>query len=151
VTPRLRLSVLPPRLAVCRLPSGAALPEWAAAALARPGAGLVSVTRTAKELSLVVTADAVTADAVPADTLLVDAVPAGAPELRVETGFRALEVAGPLDFALVGVLAALTAPLAEAGVSLFAVSTFDTDYLLVREAELTAAEAVLTAAGHRIG
>jgi len=138
VTPRLRLSLLAERLAVCRLPGGDELPEWAAAALAAPQSGLAAVTRTVKELSLVVAEDLVVARE-------------AAPELRVETGFRALEVAGPLDFSVVGVLAALTAPLAEAGVSLFAVSTFDTDYLLVRESDLAAATAALTAAGHRIG
>jgi hypothetical protein len=120
------------------LPAGAALPPWAAAALASPG-GLVSVTRTGTELSLVV-AEAALPEAAGADS-----------ELRVEGGFRALQVAGPLDFSLTGVLAALAAPLAAAGLSLFAVSTFDTDYLLVRDDDLAAATAVLRAAGHRVG
>ncbi len=76
-----------------------------------------------------------------------EAVPAG---VRCEGGFRCLRVAGTLDFALVGVLAALLAPLAAAGVSAFAVSTFDTDYLLVREADLGRAADALRAAGHRV-
>jgi hypothetical protein len=61
-----------------------------------------------------------------------------------------LRVAGRLDFSLAGVLASLLSPLAEAGVSVFAVSTFDTDYLLVREDSLTAALEALRTAGHAI-
>jgi hypothetical protein len=141
VTVRLRLSLLRERLAVCRLPAAAALPAWAAA----PAAGFSSVTRTARELSLVVP-EAVLPEAVVGSGGAVGTLD----ELRVEPGFRALEVAGPLDFSLVGVLASLTAPLAEAGVSLFAVSTFDTDYVLLREEDLPRAVAALTAAGHRV-
>lgn len=122
---------------MCRLPAGAALPPWAAAALVAP-ATVVSITRTGSELSLVL-----------AETALPEEATAQ-PDLRVERGFRALEVAGPLDFSLVGVLAALAAPLAEAGVSLFAVSTFDTDHLLVREDDLGAATAALRGAGHSV-
>lgn len=62
----------------------------------------------------------------------------------------ALEVAGPLDFALTGVLAGHAVPLAEAGVSIFALATYDTDVLLVREAQLDAAIAALRAAGHDV-
>jgi hypothetical protein len=61
-----------------------------------------------------------------------------------------LRVAGTIDFALTGVLAAVLAPLADAGVSIFAVSTFDTDYVLVREHALAAAVSALQAAGHRV-
>jgi hypothetical protein len=60
-------------------------------------------------------------------------------------------VAGPLDFALTGVLAALAVPLAEARVSIFAVSTFDTDYVLVADTDLGRALSALRAAGHRVG
>lgn len=122
----LRLTVLPGRLAVCRLRPEDAIPEWANAA------GFSSVTRTRDELS-VVCADA----AVPED-------------VRGERGWRALVVAGPLDFGLIGVIASLADPLARAGVPIFAISTFDTDYLLVKEARLAEAVAALTAAGHEI-
>jgi uncharacterized protein len=70
--------------------------------------------------------------------------------VRAERGFRALAVAGPLDFALTGVLAALAVPLAEAGVPIFAVSTYDTDHLLVRAERLGEAIAALEAAGHQV-
>jgi hypothetical protein len=122
--PRLALDVLPGRFAVCRLSADAAVP---AALLARP---LVSVTRTPAELSIVCAEESAPADA------------------RSEPGWRCLRVRGPLAFDLVGVVAALVAPLAAAGVSVFVVSTFDTDYLLVKEASLPAARAALSGAGH---
>ncbi|MHB8767384.1 MAG: ACT domain-containing protein [Deferrisomatales bacterium] len=122
---RLRLGRVAGRYAVCRLDPAAPLPPAA-------GPGLWSATRTADELSVVCREDR---------------VPPGA---RAEPGWACLAVAGPLPFALTGVLAALAAPLARAGVSLFALSTFDTDYLLVKEADLPRAAAALTAAGHEV-
>lgn len=118
--PELRLTILPDDLAICRLGPEEALPDWLFWR-----ADLVSVTRTPEELSIV--------------------CPAGDVPERVlaERGWRAFKVAGPLDLALTGVLARLTAPLAEAGISVFALATFDTDYLLVREAELGHAARVL--------
>ncbi len=61
-----------------------------------------------------------------------------------------LQVAGPLDFSLTGVLAAIATPLAAAGVSIFTISTFDTDYVLVKEENVAKAMEALRAAGHRI-
>ena len=92
-----------------------------------------SITRTADELS-VVCAEA--------------AVPDG---MQAERGWRALCVDGPLDFALTGILAGLATALAEAGVSIFAVSTFDTDWLLVKEDQRAEAVRALTEAGHTVG
>jgi len=66
----------------------------------------------------------------------------------VERGWRGLRVAGVLDFSLVGILASLTSALAEAGVSVFAVSTYDTDYLFVKEENLDTAIRALSAHGH---
>jgi hypothetical protein len=101
--------VLDGAFAVCRLGEEAPIPPWATAGR------FFSITRTADELSV---------------DCRQDAVPEG---VTCERGWRGLRVAGALSFSLVGVLASLTAPLAEAGVSVFAVSTFDTDYLLVKE------------------
>ncbi len=75
------------------------------------------------------------------------AVPEGA---TCRGGWRVLIVEGPLDFGLTGVLAALTAPMAEAGVPVFALSTWATDFLLVPGVRLEAARAALTAAGHEV-
>lgn len=121
----LRLRVVPGTLAVCRLDAREALPAWAAGPF-------LSVTRTSDELSVVCQEAA---------------VPEG---VRFERGWRALQVEGPLDLALTGVLASLAAPLAGAGVSVFAISTFETDWLLVRGPQLAAACDALRAAGHTV-
>ena len=124
--PRLHLQLLPGELAVVRLSPGAPLPEWA-----RTGA-LSSVVWTQSETSIVCAAAAVPAEA------------------RAERGFRAFALLGPIPFTSTGVLASLTEPLARAGISLFALSTYDTDYLMVKEAVRVAAEEALVAVGHRI-
>lgn len=72
------------------------------------------------------------------------------PGVRQEGGWRRLRVAGTMDFTQVGVPASLVDPLAQAKISVFALSTFDTDYLLVKEADLEAAMAALRRSGHRI-
>ena len=119
------LVLLPDPMAICRLAPNAEWPGWAAGPL-------VSVTRTPEEVSVVCRADV---------------VPTG---VRVEAPWRAFRVAGTLDFALTGILAGLSAALAAAGVPCFALSTFDTDYLLVREPDLGRATEALARAGHAI-
>jgi uncharacterized protein len=115
-------------LAICRLPAEDAVPSWADRAL-RP---LVSITRTADELSVVVPQTEVPAD------------------VQSEPGWRALSVRGPLPFHLTGILASLAAPLADVGVPIFAVSTHDTDWLLVGHDRVVDACAALEGAGHRV-
>ncbi len=122
---RLSLNLLPGNFAVCRLPAKEPVPAWAVG-------DFVSITRTPEELSVVCHEDL---------------VPAG---VRSERGWRCLQVRGTLDFALVGVLASLVGPLAEAGVSVFAVSTFDTDLLLIKDASSARAIEALRAAGHEV-
>ena len=112
--------------AVCTLPPGSVIPAWVTAG------DLFSVTRTVEELSVVCRQEA---------------VPTGT---QAEVGWRCLRVAGAMPFTLVGVLASLTKPIAAAGVGVFAVSTFDTDYLLVKEAEFQTAVAALRVAGHSV-
>ena len=107
----LSLEWIPGRFAVCRLGADEAVPDWA---VASGSSGLLSVTRTDRELSIVASEERV-----PAST-------------RAERGWVALRVGGTLDFGLVGVLSRLTGALAAAGVSVFAVSTYDTDILLVK-------------------
>jgi hypothetical protein len=119
--------VLPGALAVARLEPGAPLPAWAAPG---DGAPLHAVIRTAAEVT-VVCAD----------------VPDG---VRAERGWRALAVEGPLDLALTGVLASLAGPLADAGVPIFALATFDTDYVLVPERSIERAVSALRAASHAV-
>lgn len=76
-----------------------------------------------------------------------EAAPAGA---RVEPGWRCLAVLGPLPFWATGILAALAGPLAAAEISVFAVATFDTDFVLVQESRLEAALEALRRAGHAV-
>ncbi len=121
----LTLKLLPGPLAVCRLDADGAAPTWAAGAV-------TSVTRTPEELSVVCAEEA---------------VPAG---VRAESGFRCLAVVGPLSFATTGLIASLSAVLTDAGVSIFVLSTYDTDLLLVRQAFLAPAVAALRAAGHLV-
>ena len=121
----IEMALLPGEIAVVRLPGHAPVPEWAEGAF-------VSVTRTPDELSIVCDAAAVPADA------------------RVERGWGALRVVGQLEFSLVGILARLTSTLAEAGVSVFVISTFDTDYVLVRTGSLTAGVDALRQSGVRV-
>ena len=119
----MRFLLLPGRLAVARLPGTAAPPAWA------EGKGLVSITRREGELSIVCADERVPQD------------------VRAERGWRALEVAGTIDFQVVGLMHALTGPLARAGISVFTIATFDTDVLLVREATLARAVDALGEAG----
>jgi uncharacterized protein len=118
----LELRLLAAVFAVCRLDPVAPVPD-----------GFWSVTRTDDELSVI---------------CVDDAVPEGA---VVQRGWRALQFVGPLDFALTGVAAALTAPLAEAQISVLPIATYDTDYLFVRDETLSRAVEALEDAGHRVG
>jgi Uncharacterized conserved protein len=71
-------------------------------------------------------------------------------DLRAETSWRALKAHGPFDFSEIGVLAALVTPLAENKVSVFTISTFDTDYLFTRSSQLQASLGALRQAGHTV-
>ena len=70
--------------------------------------------------------------------------------VRAEPGWRLLELAGPFGFAETGILASILDPLARAGVGILAVSTFDTDFVLVKDEALEAAIAALEEAGHQV-
>jgi uncharacterized protein len=122
---RLRLAILPNRLAVCRLALDAVMPSWIRGTF-------TSVTRTRDELSIVCDDNAVPAD------------------VKAERDWRALHVVGPIPFEMTGVAAALVTPLAEAGISVFLVATFDTDYLLVKNDAFARAVDVLRGAGHDV-
>ena len=122
----LRLERLRGRFAVCRLDPGARVADDVLRG------ELAGVTRTSDETSVV---------------CCMSRAPRGA---QVEGPFCAMRVAGTLDFSLTGILASLAGPLAEAGISIFALSTFDTDYLLVREEAIDAAVETLAARGHQI-
>ncbi len=123
----MQIRTLDEEFALARLDARAAVPEWIR------GRDLIAVVRTRDELSIVCRSDA---------------VPSDVPE--VQRGFRGLAVVGTLDFGLSGVIAGLTRPLADAGIPIFSISTFDTDYMLVRGDRLAAAKAALTQAGYDV-
>lgn len=121
--PPRRLHLLPQSFAITRLPAGTPLPDWLVW-----DDPLVSVTTTSEEVSILC----------PLERL---------PSRDRETAagpWRAFKVEGPLDFAETGILLGLAEPLYKAGVSIFAVSTFDTDYVLVTDAHLAQAKAALS-------
>lgn len=120
---QLELYILEDRLAVARLAPRDPVPAW-------PRGRFTSITCTPEELSIVCDDDAVP------------------PGVRAERGWRLLQVRGPIPFEATGVAAALVSPLAAAGISVFVVSTFDTDYLLVKGERIAEALVVLRAAGH---
>ena len=127
MTRSLSLRVLVSEFAVVRLPPEAGLPWWAA-----NSRELLSHTRSFEETSVVCEARCVPADA------------------QAERGFRALRVEGTIPFQATGVLASLAAPLAAANVTVFVISTFDTDYVLVPGTLLDTAVEVLRGAGHSV-
>ena len=108
--------------AVCRLEPAAPLPSW-------PRGAFVSITRTPDELSIVCDESSVPDD------------------VRAERDWCALRVEGPIPFEVTGVAAAITAPLGAAGISVFLIATFDTDYLLVKSEVFGRAAEVLRASG----
>ena len=120
------LSILPDSLAICRLEPDDPFPDWTG------NGDLLSLTRTTDELSIICP-QAIVPEGVLADK-----------------GWRALKIQGPLDFSLVGVLAELAGLLADAKVSIFVISTFDTDYILVKEEKLKRATEALMIAGHHV-
>jgi len=120
------MQLLPRHFAVCRFAAHATVPQWA-------GKGPVSsVTRTADELSIVCEARFVPS------------------KVKCQRGWRCFKLQGPFPFEMTGVLASVLAPLARARVSIFALSTYDTDYVMVKEKSRLKAVRVLRAAGHEI-
>lgn len=123
---RLTLEIMIDSFAICRMAPNSTVPDWVDQ---KPW---VSVTRTDEELSIVCRESLVPGD------------------VQTDTGWRMLKLQGPFPFDLVGVLSSVLNPLAEKGVSIFAVSTFDTDYLMVKGDKLELACSVLTEAGHLV-
>ena len=126
VVRKLSLKLLRERMAVCRFEPSAPLPDW----IDRPG--FYSITRTAEELSVVCGEER---------------VPSGT---ESETGWRCFQLLGPFGFSEIGIISSLTRPLAKSGVSVFVISTFDTDYLMVKEKDLATAVDTLKVQGYRV-
>ncbi len=122
----LKLSPVQGDYAICKLDQDAEFPEWAAYG------EFFSITRTTHELSII---------------CLFEQVPE---QIHCQPGWRVLKIEGPFEFSEIGVLAAITGPLAEAQISLLTISTFDTDYIFLQEDKYLQALQILEAAGHSI-
>ncbi|NGX57270.1 MAG: hypothetical protein K940chlam3_00158 [Chlamydiae bacterium] len=115
---KIDLTLMPGDYSICRLEPSSEIPIMQD--------GFISVTKTEDELSVI---------------CHVGNEPSGA---KCELNWNLLKVAGPLDFSLVGILAQISAVLADAGISIFAISTFDTDYILVKKENLDCATQALS-------
>ena len=122
----LSLTLLPDAVAICHLDPKAPIPEWALES------GWWSITRTGDELSVVCEEARVPTD------------------VASSRGWRALKFDGPLPLDQTGILASVTTPLAAARVSVFALATFSTDYVLIPFAQQAAAISALERAGHSV-
>jgi hypothetical protein len=123
---RLSLVILRDLFAICRLRADENIPGWALSG------SFCSLTRTLDELSIVCAQELVPE------------------EIKAVRGWKSLKVEGKLDFNLVGILSSLTSSLAEVGISIFTISTYDTDYLFVKENDLDRGVAALRKAGHHV-
>ncbi|AAM06197.1 TPA: ACT domain-containing protein [Methanosarcina acetivorans] len=127
---KLTLSILKSMFGICRLDSGSEIPTWVYES------SFFSITKTPEELSLVCPESS---------------IPVNIPEkVRTEKGWSCLKVEGPLDFGLTGILAGISKVLADNYISVFAVSTYDTDYILIREKCLKLAVRALEEAGYEV-
>lgn len=106
---KLTLSLLEDKFAVCRLNINDSIPSWGTKG------EFFSITKTLDELSIVCSENNVPND------------------IKCERGWKALKIEGPLDFSLIGILSKISSLLAKEGISIFAISTYDTDYILVKE------------------
>ncbi len=129
----MKLTLLTGEYSVMRLAATSQIPAWANQALQARN-DFATIARTRDELSIVCQGGIVVAADVE----------------RVEAGWRAFRVAGQLEFEQVGIVAGLAQPLAAAGIPLFCVSTFDTDYILVKETNREQAEQAWRNAGHTV-
>jgi hypothetical protein len=122
----LELETLPETFAISKLSPIENIPSWAVSG------SFYSISKTSEELSVVCEQKLIPED------------------VKTENGWRCLKVKGPLDFSLSGILSSLAYPLAENSISIFAISTFDTDYLLIKEKNFRDAVTILRKYGHRV-
>ncbi len=122
----LKLRTIPGQFGICKLKPEESIPSWTTSG------NIWSITRRETELSVV---------------CLQENIPK---EINAERNWRMLQIVGPLAFEMVGVLSSLTIPLAERGLSIITLSTYETDLILVKEKSFEVACHTLTKAGHII-
>ncbi len=123
---KLTMRLLKDRYGVCRLVKNEPIPEWA------KNSPFYSITKTSDELSIVCSQDSIPND------------------IKCEKDWRILKVEGTLDFSLIGILSSISTILAQKEISIFAVSTYDTDYILVKEKDIKKAISALSSEQYEI-
>jgi uncharacterized protein len=116
----LTLRLLKEKYGVCRLDKNESFPSWASAS------NFYSITKTMDELSVVCAQNSIPND------------------VKCEKDWRILKIEGPLDFSLIGILSKISSILAQKGISIFAISTYDTDYILIKDKDIDNAIEALT-------
>ncbi|MEG0295200.1 MAG: ACT domain-containing protein [Clostridium sp.] len=109
---KLKMSLLKETYGVCRLNSNETIPNWGI------NGEVYSITKTKDELSIVCEEENIPSD------------------VKCERSWRVLKIEGPLDFSLVGILAKISTLMADNSISIFAISTYDTDYILIKEKDI---------------
>jgi len=123
---QLQLSLLKDNYAICTLPNTAQIPDWALKE------SLASITRTDKELTIVCRQDI---------------IPSG---LKSDLNWKCFKIDGSFDLNQIGVISSISSPLADAGISIYVISTYDTDYFLVQQHNLEQTISTLSNSGHSI-
>lgn len=123
---KLTMKVLKGKYGVCRLDNTVLIPDWSS------NCEFFSITRTSDELSIVCAQDNIPND------------------IKCERDWRILKVEGQLDFSLIGIIASISTTLAQKGISIFAISTYDTDYIMLKEKDLESAVNALSYEGNKI-
>ncbi|SNT26361.1 hypothetical protein SAMN05446037_10673 [Anaerovirgula multivorans] len=126
VEKKLTMKLLKEKYGVCRLEKTDPIPEWGR------NSDFYSITKTSDELSIVCPQDSIPND------------------IKCEKDWRVLKVEGPLDFSLIGILASISDILAQKEISIFAISTYDTDYILVKDKEIDKAISALVNEAYEI-
>ena len=123
---KLKLSLLEEKYGICTLPKDAPIPHWVSKE------SLVSITRTGKELTIVCKQDIIPS------------------KLQSDLNWRCFKIDGSFDLSQIGVISSISSPLADAGISIYVISTYDTDYFLVKDDNLEKSISVLSNFGHSI-
>ena len=123
---QLQLSLLKDKYGICTLPNTAPIPDWALTQ------SLASITRTEKELTIV---------------CRLEILPS---QYQSDLKWRCFKIDGSFDLNQIGVISSISSPLADAGISIYVISTYDTDYFLIQEQNLEKTISVLSSSGHYI-
>ena len=123
---QLKISLLKDKYGICTLPNDAPIPDWVS------NESLASITRTDKELTIVCRQDIIPS------------------ELKSDLNWRCFKIDGSFDLNQIGVISSISSPLADAGISIYVISTYDTDYFLVKEDNLEQTISTLSNSGHSI-